>query len=190
MSSDGLHERGKALENSFFQQRDRVLLEKLQKDMTNRQSRDALKAVSGIEDVEVLDLMLEHNIDANTVAALSLIPLITVAWADSKMEESEKTALMKAAAASGITENSPSFMLLQQWTEQKPGPDLFETWQQYVTELSSQIDEVSREKVKSSLVERARSVATAAGGFLGIGSISSAEANVIKKCEQAFEVKS
>lgn len=186
MSIDGFQERGQALENQFFQQKDKQLLEKLQKDLASKEARDALSAASGIDDHEVLGLMLENNIDANTIAAVSLVPLIVVAWADSKMDAAEKDALLKAAAESGISENSPSYMLLQSWTEKKPDASLFESWKQYVGSLTEAMDDASIEKVKSTVMSRVRQVASAAGGFLGIGSTSSVEAAVIDECEKSF----
>lgn len=187
MSADGLHDRGKALEDRFFQQQDQKLLEKLQQDLSHRESREALKAVSGIDDQKVLDSLLDNDINANTFAAISLIPLIAVAWADKKMEEGEKKALMKAAQDSGIAESSPSFMLLESWTYEKPDDDLFETWKEYIRELKGHLDDQSLANIKSTVVGRAKEVAESAGGFLGLSKVSFAETAIIKECERAFE---
>ena len=187
MSADGLHDRGKALEDRFFQQQDQKLLEKLQQDLSHRESREALKAISGIDDQNVLDSLLDNDINANTFAAISLIPLIAVAWADKKMEEGEKKALMKAAQDSGISESSPSFMLLESWTYEKPDDDLFETWKEYIRELKGHLDDQSLANIKSTVVGRAKAVAESAGGFLGLSKVSFAETAIIKECERAFE---
>ena len=187
MSHDGLHDRGKALEDRFFQQKDQQLLEKLHEELEAREARAALKEVCGIEDEAALNALLENDINANTFAAVSLIPLVTVAWADKKMEKAEKTALMKAAADSGIAESSPCYMLLESWTYEKPDDDLFEAWKNYISELKKHLDDQSLEKIKSTICDRVKHVAESAGGFLGISTISFAETAVIKEIERAFE---
>jgi hypothetical protein len=42
------------------------------------------------------------------------------------------------------------------------------------------------EALRGGLVERARAVASASGGVLGVGKISSAEAEMIRQLESAF----
>ena len=187
MSHDGLHDRGKALEDRFFQQKDQQLLAKLNKEIEARESRAALKEVSGIEDESTLDALIEHDINANTFAAVSLIPLVTVAWADKTIKKAEKDALMQAAHESGISESSPCYMLLESWTYEKPEDDLFDIWKSYIAELKKHLDDQSLEKIKSTVCSRAKHIAASAGGFLGISAVSFAETAVIKECERAFD---
>ncbi|MCA9185629.1 MAG: hypothetical protein KDA99_08420, partial [Planctomycetales bacterium] len=81
--SDGdfLNARRKALEDSFFAQRDQELLKQLHERLQEATQREALAMVSGIEDEEVLDFLLRLNLSSETAAALTLVPLIEVAWA-------------------------------------------------------------------------------------------------------------
>ena len=53
-------------------------------------------------------------------------------------------------------------------------------------ELAAQLSPSQRTALRAELVERARHVAEAAGGFLGLGSVSEAEKQVIAELEKPF----
>ena len=55
-----LFERGKALEDRFFSDRDKELLKQLKQEMSQKDGREALSEASGISDDAVLDLSLIH----------------------------------------------------------------------------------------------------------------------------------
>jgi len=63
---------------------------------------------------------------------------------------------------------------------------VFAAWGGYVTELVANLSAEEREAMRARLVERARKVAKAAGGMLGIASISDAEKRVIAALEKPF----
>ena len=112
MSEDFLSKRGAALEESFFRRRDAELLEEMKKSMATDSQRDALIKSSGISDNALLDRFIELKLSADTVAALSLVPLIQVAWADNKLESQEREAVLAAAAESGVAKDKPAYKLL------------------------------------------------------------------------------
>jgi hypothetical protein len=61
------------------------------------------------------------------------------------------------------------------------------TWREYVSALSATLTDDARQALKSELLGRARTVAEAAGGFMGMGQkVSAAEAAVLGELEQAF----
>jgi hypothetical protein len=185
--NDPLHERGKAIEDLFFQQQDQKLIEALKNQMKSKEDRAELKAASGIEDDAVLDELLQMGISAQTIAAVGLIPLIFVAWADKKMEPSESAAILKAAIESGIASTSGSYSLIKTWMEKQPSDELLETWKRYVATLKASLDGAAFAQMKNAILARATSVAEAAGGFLGMGSkVSDAEKAVIADLESAF----
>jgi hypothetical protein len=64
---------------------------------------------------------------------------------------------------------------------------LLAAWKAYVAGLSRTLDVHAKQALKQDLLGRARVVAEAAGGFLGLGKrISSAEQAVLTELEQAF----
>ncbi len=127
------------------------------------------------------------GIDASTIAALTLIPLIEVAWADGKMEEKERRAILDGAEVHGIATNSSSFRLLEMWLKDPPKPDLVAAWRQYIRAACETLSFEGKLRLKTSIVGGARDVAESAGGFLGFRSVSPAEERVLTRLERAFD---
>ena len=75
----------------------------------------------------ILQSLLELHIDAQTLAALALVPLIEVAWADGYLDEKEKQAVLEAAHASGFEKGQVAYEVLESWLTQQPKPKLLET---------------------------------------------------------------
>ena len=185
--TDSLHDRGEALENLFFKQRDQELLDAMREKMSAEQGRTELKSSSGIEDDSVIDALLASGVKGETIAAVGLIPLVVVAWADRKMEASESAAVLKAAIEGGISSDSESYAVIKGWLDEQPSDDLFATWKQYIGALKTDLNEGAFTQLKNSVVRRATDVAEAAGGFLGFGNkVSDVEQKVIDELSEAF----
>jgi ferric-dicitrate binding protein FerR (iron transport regulator) len=64
----------------------------------------------------------------------------------------------------------------QRWLESRPEPRLLTAWTHLVQGLIESMSPAEAASLHSGLLDRARAVATASGGFLGLGSrISAAE---------------
>ena len=70
------------LESAFFLMQDRELMEQLRQESSLKETKEALKQVSGIDNDVVLDKLVELQVRPEVVASLSLVPLVAVAWAD------------------------------------------------------------------------------------------------------------
>ena len=182
-----LSERGKVLEEEFFHKENQRLLEQMRQMKRMEESKEALEEASGISDDAILQSLLELHIDAQTISALALVPLIEVAWADDYLDKKEKQAILAAAHASGFEKGQVAYKVLESWLTQQPKPKLLETWVEYIRELHGQLSEEKHKSLKASLLGRARSVAEASGGYLGLGfKVSKTEAAVLKTLEEAF----
>ena len=185
--SDGLHDRGQALEGAFFQQRDRELLARMREEFREQEKKQALSKASGIVDEKLLDTLVELEIAPTTFSTFSLLPLIQVAWADGKMQNAEREAILNSADQNGITKDSASFEVLESWMDEAPSTDLYDAWKTYAASLKSSLDEVQCSNLQNSILGRAREVAEAAGGFLGFGNkVSDEEAAVLEELAAAF----
>lgn len=183
-----LRDREKALEEEFFHKHNEELKQKLRQKESREQLRRALSQIRVEADDTTLEGMLELGIDAETWAAVSLVPLVEVAWADGKVEEKERRAVMTAAEANGLVPGSPSHGLLQDWLQHRPDPRLLETWSGYVRSLCGHISAEERETLRDELLNRARQVAVATGAFLGFGNrVSPAEEAVLAELQKAFK---
>ncbi len=77
--------------------------------------------------------------------------------------------------------------MLNCWLKNKPDGKLFAIWKEYAAALSQKIDEATRVTLKEGLLGRARAVAEAAGGILGLGNkVSKSEEKVLAELEEAF----
>ncbi len=187
-SDEFLGDRKKALEESFFARQNELLLEKRRAEKTRLAAREALQEASQIRDEAVLERLVDLEIGPDTWTALSLIPLVEVAWADGVLEDKERKAILEAAADTGVRPGKTSYELLESWLGEKPDGRLLEVWGEYVVGIAGRLDESGKRTLHDEIIGGARRVAEAAGGILGFGNkISSEEQAVIDKLERAFD---
>jgi len=177
---------GRSLEDAFFLERDRQLIARKAELRKMAETKEALASVSGIKDPEVLDFLVKLNVRPETVAALSMVPLVEVVWADGKVDDQERQVVLDFARQQGIPEGSVVGELLGRWLEQRPEPALLAAWQLYIEALCERLSAHQRQHLKDELLRNVRAAAEASGGFLGIGKISSAEKAVLAKLESSF----
>ena len=148
---------------------------------------ETLAEVSGIDDVEVLEKVVLLGIRSETLAALTLYPLVAVAWADGKVDRHEREAVLRGAHECGVASGSVSYDLLAAWLEERPDAVLLAAWQGLVRELASQVDAEWRVVFARELLSRANAVAEASGGFLALEKPSADEQTVLDRLRTAFE---
>ncbi|MBN1945587.1 MAG: hypothetical protein JW797_07910 [Bradymonadales bacterium] len=175
------------LEEAFFLEQDQHLLAELRKEAKVKQTRQALKEVSGIDNELVLDKLIELDVRPEVVASLSLVPLIEVAWADGHADAKEKQAILEASQKVGLVKGEIDYELLSRWLDRQPGPELMTAWILFVKALCEKLSDDERAALKQEILADARAVAAASGGFLGIGKSSRSEKLMLQQLEQAFE---
>ena len=89
MSEVTLEERGRALENQFYDKQNQDKIAAMKSKLDSQSSKEDLRKVSGMTDDTVLEKLVHLGLAANTIAALSLVPLIQVAWADGAIQDNE-----------------------------------------------------------------------------------------------------
>ena len=181
-----LEERRKALEELFFQKQNAKNLERLREQKRAKEAKQALGDVSGITNDELLQALLDAGLSAETLAAVSLIPLVVVAWADGEVQANEQTTIMKAAEEAGIHSGTEPHALLSDWLTQQPTEDLMSTWKVYMMELLETLSDAQRKVFAEKLIARSTAVAQAAGGFLGIAAIDGNEKRVLAEIRAAL----
>lgn len=187
MSDRFLDDRRAGLEEAFFARQNEELRRRLVEAGVQSDRRQALAAASHIQDAAVLDRLLELGLGAETLSALTLVPLVLVAWADGDLSDLERDALMEAAAQEGIHHATPGHALLEGWLRAKPGPQLAAAWKDYVRALTKPLDLDARRELEHQVMSQATKVADAAGGFLGLTSrVSVAEREMLSDLSAAF----
>ena len=166
MSDSGpqdLSARGDALGDVFFQGSAEEIRTRLKLQSEEAVAREQLAAATGIKDPDVLAELAGLGIRVDTLAALTLIPLIDVAWSDGVMDAQEREAVLSAASELGSEPGSFSHRLLQIWVEEQPPPDMTIAWQTFIQALCDTLSENQSNKLAENLLSRARDVAAAAG---------------------------
>jgi hypothetical protein len=181
-----LEERGKALENQFYEKENKDKLAAMKSKLDSQRTKEELRKASGMTDDAVLDKLVHLGLRANTIAALSLVPLIQVAWADGAIQDNERTAILQGAHGKGLEKGTDGYELLQTWLQKRPSDELIEAWEAYIKALAGQLNDEQRRLLKNQIVGFAKMVAAAAGGFLGIGRVSASEEKVLARIEAAF----
>jgi tellurite resistance protein len=175
----------RTLEDAFFTKENARLLEQLK----GKQKREALREMVKVEDETFLDRLIELGIGPETVLALTLVPLIAVAWADGTLDGRERDAIIKAAEEKGVSPETAGHQLLETWLSRRPERELFDSWKQYVRGIWETFTDEERQRMRERTLDWALAVAEASGGFLGvISKVSPSERVVIKELENVLRV--
>jgi hypothetical protein len=185
-SFDPFKQRQQGMEDAFFKDRDRQLLEKMRSQLSSMEEKKKLAHVTGIVEDHVLASLVESGVNAETFAAVSLIPLVELAWCDGNVAPEEREAVLNAAAGQGIRSDSASYELLNNWLTERPDAKIIAAWKEYVGELARIMPPESLAPLKKNMLDRLNKVASSAGGFLGISTISKHEQDKIKEIASAW----
>jgi len=190
MDAGVLEQRGRVLEDAFFARQDEALLERLRERDRVAERKQALARASGVSDEMVLDHWVALNLGPATVAALAWVPLVLVAWADGTLDAAERKAVRDAAAEAGLAGHAEAMALLDAWLATPPGHLVEAAWQDYARAMAAKLPPEARAAMERETIGRARRVAEAAGGFLGLGlgsRVSAAEGAVLARLSAAFQ---
>ncbi len=187
MSTRTLDDRREALEESFFRKQNEELLATLREKKAHQEQRDALAREMACEDDALLDQLIDVGLRAETWLALSLVPLVEVAWADREITAAEREKVLEAAVEHHIQVGSEPYRLLEQWLIERPPPALAEAWKAYVQIVGPTLSADERRWIHRDVLERARDVARATNSLLGIGvRVSDAETQVLHAFEEVL----
>lgn len=177
---------GSSLEEAFFLAQDRTLIERRAELRKLAESKEVLAKVSGITNEAILECLVKLNVRPETLAALALVPLIEVVWADGAVDDKERATVLEHAATQGIARGSIEHELLVRWLAHRPEESLMTAWQHYVRGLCERISPQERDALKQELLRDVRKAAESSGGLFGVGKISSQEKLVLAKLESSF----
>jgi tellurite resistance protein len=187
MAGGLLDDYGRKLIDALFHEQDQKLLQAFRERLEETDRRAQLAHICGFDDEALLNHLLELDVTPEAVAALAVVPLVAVAWADRTVQAEEREAILKSARECGIPPKDERYPILEHWLTEHPGSEVLEAWKHYTAALCRQLNPKEIEELKHDLLDRARDVAQAAGGVLGLGGkISAKERAVLAELEQAF----
>ena len=188
MTTDQFAIREKALEEEFFARESEKLKAALRADIQHDQTLAAMSKATGIGDETVLQHLLDAGVGPESGAALSIVPLIFAAWADGKLDDKERTAVLEAAREEGgLTGPGPAHDLLAHWLEKRPPQRLWRAWCEYVGLFLDTLDTDVRQAFVALLMRRAEMVTKASGGLAGIAfQVSDKEREMLTQLAEAL----
>ncbi|MDA0658037.1 MAG: hypothetical protein O3C60_04285 [Planctomycetota bacterium] len=188
MSKGSFEGRRQALEDSFFHACDTQLVANLRQEIVSMEEKSKLSHVSGIVDEQVLSSLVNAGVQAESLLAVRLVPMVVVAWADGKVSSEERAAVLTAAIAEGISAGSTAHDLLGKWLEHQPGPNVMTAWVEFVGELARVLPSAAIAELKEKVLERCWCVAKSSGGYLGLGAVSPSEQKAIDQLKKAYDI--
>jgi hypothetical protein len=179
---------GETLDTSFYDGLDRqAILAEIRRREAQGPQAPRPRPAWGLSDGAVLARLGELGVTDSTLELLALTPLVAVAWADGKVDARERRAVLTAAKDQGLEEDGSGYALLERRLEQRPPEVLMESWVAYLEVIGELIGAEALARLRSDVLGRARQVAEASGGFLGLGSrISDEEQRLIDRLDRAL----
>lgn len=187
MSDSILDRRRAGLEEAFFARHNEELRQRMREADAEKFRKAALTAATGIVDDAVLARLMALQIGTGTLAALTLVPMVLVAWADGAISADERRAVLAGAREAGLQPGGPALELLEAWLHDRPAPELFQAWKDYVAALTHTLTPAERQSLEASVLAQAHKVAAATGSFLGLTSpISESENKLLRELAHSF----
>lgn len=179
--------RARQKEEEYFLRAEAELLEKVRARAAMEAERRAMGEHHGIEDDEILKAFQEAGYDRDTVRLLHLVPILQVAWADGEVSQAERAEVLKLVAARGIEEGSAAHAKLLSWLDAPPSAEFFERTMAILARLIEVFPEEKQTALHGEVLSAALAVASASGGFLGLGSkVSAEERALLAKFAESF----
>ena len=179
---DSLADRGRAIEEEYFRRKDRELIEKMRQAAAAEQARGEMGRRTGLDDPALLKELQDLGFTPDTVILLPLVPVLEMAWAEGGITAAERHLIVKLARSRGIDEKSPADGQLEQWMATQPDPAVFERAGRLINAvLTSGSDRTASGLTADDLVAYCEKIASASGGILGMGKISSDERALLSR---------
>jgi hypothetical protein len=175
-------------EEEYFLRAEAELLEKVRARAAKEAERRAMGEHHGVEDPEILKAFEDAGYDRETVRILHLVPILQVAWVDGEVSDAERAEILKLAGTRGVAEGSPAHAKLLSWLESPPTPEFFERTMTILARLIEVLPDERETALQGEIMTSALKVASASGGFLGLGKkVSAEEKALLAHFAESFE---
>ena len=181
-----LHNRGKALEEKFFHDKERKIVDALRTQAGRENAREAIAKYTGIKDASVIDGLVRHGISLETFVAIYIIPMVLVAWADGTIHEEQLEVMHNYLHQKNIKKGSAMFDLWTGWLKGRPTVELEEAWMSFMKAYVTQLEHSERQELKKAILGLSEDVADSAGGLFGLMAISAEEKEVMRRLDSVF----
>ena len=176
---DGVARRGRALEEEYFWKKDRELIEKIRQTAAAEEARKDLGRKAGLDDPQLLKELEQLGFTPDTVGLLPLVPIVQMAWAEGGVTKAERDSIVRLARSRGIEEGSAADRQLTEWMTNQPAEAVFTGARRLIRAMLDAGAAPTGTLSADDLVKYCEEIASASGGFLGIGRISAEERTML-----------
>lgn len=180
-------DRRRTQEEEYFRRQEQELIEKLQQRGREEATRRRMAERTGVADSEILNDLQALGFTPETVMLLHLVPLLQMAWAEGSVSDRERDLIVEAARARGIEKSTPADDQLSAWLETRPSDQFFEKTLRAIGAILQARPEEERAASQRDLLSRLTSIASASGGILGFGKVTSEEQQVLARVSEEME---
>ena len=174
MNRDFIKERGRAIEEAYFKNKNQLDISKYQEKADRKMAKQFLRALMHVSNDEVLEKALDHGVEPGNFTAIVYLPLVLAAWSDSVVERAEINKIIEILEDDGITKLGAEMKLIKSWLTEKPSDEIFEVWLKYINCLRDFYNDDKYEQLKKDTYDHSLAVAKSSG-LLGIPSVSASE---------------
>jgi hypothetical protein len=182
-----LGDRRRKEEEEYFHRQEQQLIEKLRQRSREDATRKSMVERTGVADQEVLRDLEALGYTPDTVMLLHLVPLVEMAWAEGGIAGRERELIVEAARARGIEAGSAADIQLASWLAARPPAEFFEKTLRLIAAILETRPPEEREASRRDLLSYSTAIASASGGILGFGKVSSEEQKVLARISQQIE---
>src|SRR5687767_11083994 len=194
MPKDMFHDRERAEESVYFQQRDAKLIEKLRDKARLAEIARALAEKLKVDNPALLDRIVKLGVTLETGAAFILAPLIEIAWADGGVSQEEHDAVVRLAQERGVAPGSADLNQIRKWLADHPPDALFEASLEAIKVGLSVLPQDEADERVAKMIKACEEVAQASGGLARLlhirGRVSPMERSVLNEMRARLKANS
>lgn len=159
----------KANEEERFRQKEQELIEQLRRRTQRQAERQEISEITGIADEEILRTLQELGYTRETIGLLHLVPLAQIAWASGSVTTQERALALRLSEWRGVEKDSPAWRQLNCWLDERPTDEFFLTTLRIIRHILDSETGKPYATSRADLISFCMRIATASGGFLGVG---------------------
>ena len=185
MTNSDTTDRSRLAEDAYFRRKDAEILDRAREIERVARERAALAQALGALDADACEPLFAQGLRASTAELVEWLPAVEVAWVDGA-DEAERHALRVHVTVEGRA-SAEGMVLLDGWLTQRPPEEFFLAGRGAIKARLGGLDADEREDVVARIVALCEATGRAAGGYFGLGSLSSNERHQITHIQRDLE---
>lgn len=143
--------------------------------------KSRLALATGFTDGHLVEKLHGLGLRDENLTAFLFLPVAMVGWVDGIMTREEAEIAEKAFQSLEPAPSREAAELFSSWLKKRPSQALMDHWEQWVEQLMERVEPESLSEFLRAIASVTKRVASASGGFLGIGKISPGEWAVLER---------